>query len=100
MTDALEGVIRTTVGTVLGGFFAWLLAHNIEIDAEAQKALTVGLTALVIVLYYVLVRAVEKHLPTWLRVVLMGVPRTPVYTKPFVGETDGTERGFSAPSPN
>jgi len=27
----------------------------------------------------VLVRAVERHLPTWLRVILIGVPRSPSY---------------------
>lgn len=97
MTDALEGAIRTAVATALGAFFAWLLAHNIEIDAEAQKALTVGLTAVVIVVYYVLVRAVEKHLPTWLRVILIGVPKTPTYQR----LPESTERqGFSEPSPN
>ena len=97
MTDALEGVIRTAVATALGAFFAWLLAHNIEIDAEAQKALTVGLTAIVIVVYYVLVRVVEKRLPTWLRVVLMGVPKTPTYQR----LPEPTERqSFTEPSPN
>lgn len=95
MTDAIEGAIRTTMATGIGAFFAWLLAHNIAIDAEAQKALTVGLTALVIVLYYVLVRAVEKRLPTWLRVILIGVPKTPVYAKREV-----QSNGFEEPSQN
>lgn len=95
MTDAIEGAIRTAMATGIGAFFAWLLAHNIAIDAEAQKALTVGLTALVIVLYYVLVRAVEKRLPTWLRVILIGVPKTPVYAKREV-----QAHGFEEPSQN
>jgi hypothetical protein len=100
MNDALVGVIRTAVTTGVGAFFAWLLTHNIAIDLESQKALTVGLTALVIAAYYFIVRLLEPHLPTWLRVILAGVPRTPSYSKPFVGETDGTERGFAEPSPN
>jgi hypothetical protein len=100
MNDALVGVIRTAVTTGVGAFFAWLLTHNIEIDPDSQKALTVGVTAVVIALYYLVVRLIEPHLPTVLRVILAGVPRTPTYSKPFVGETDGTERGFPEPSKN
>lgn len=100
MNDALIGVLRTAVTTGVGAFFAWLLTHNIAIDPDSQKALTVGITALVIAAYYFVVRLIEPHLPTVLRVILAGVPRTPTYTKPFVGETDGTERGFSEPSRN
>lgn len=99
MNDALVGVIRTAVTTGVGAFFAWLLTHNIEIDPDSQKALTVGVTGVVIVLYYVLVRAVEKHLPTWLRVILMGVPKTPTY-QPLPESDASTRRGFSEPSPN
>lgn len=100
MNDALVGVIRTAVTTGVGAFFAWLLTHNIEIDPDSQKALTVGVTAVVIALYYLVVRLIEPHLPTVLRVILAGVPRTPSYSKPFVGETDGTERGLPGASPN
>ena len=97
MNDALVGVIRTAVTTGVGAFFAWLLTHNITIDDEAQKALTVGLTALVIAVYYLVVRSVEKHLPTWLRVILVGVPQTPTY-QPLADTT--ARQGFSEPSPN
>jgi hypothetical protein len=99
MSDALTSVIRTAVTTGVGAFFAWLLTHNIEIDPEAQKALTVGVTALVIAAYYALVRVVEKHLPTWLRIILAGVPQTPTY-KPLPKVDTSTEHGFTEPSPN
>lgn len=79
MNDAITSIIRTAVTTGVGAVLAWLLAHNIEIDAESQKALTVGVTAIVIALYYLVIRIVERHLPVWLRVILAGVPKTPVY---------------------
>jgi len=99
MNDAIIGAIRTAVTTGGGAFFAWLLTHNITIDDEAQKALTVGVTALVIALYYLVVRLVEPHLPVWLRVILAGVPRTPTY-QPLPEADTSTQRGFSEPSPN
>jgi hypothetical protein len=97
MNDAITGVIRTAVTTGVGAFFAWLLTHNIEIDPDAQKALTVGVTAVVIAFYYLIVRLVEPHLPTWLRVILAGVPKTPTY-KPL--PESAARQGFSEPSPN
>lgn len=99
MNDAVVGVIRTAVTTGVGAFLAWLLSHNIEIDPDAQKALTVGITAVVIAVYYLIVRLVEPHLPTVLRVILAGVPRTPTY-QPLPETDTSTRQGFSEPSAN
>lgn len=99
MNDAITGVIRTAVTTGGGAFFAWLLTHNITIDDNAQKALTVGVTAVVIAVYYLIVRLIERHLPVWLRVILAGVPKTPTY-QPLPDTDPSTKRGFSEPSPN
>lgn len=96
MSDAITGLIRTWVPVGVGAFVAWLLAHNITIDADAQKGLTVAVTAVVIALYYALARVLESRWP-WFGV-LLGSTRQPSYAP--LPQADPAEPGFEEPSKN
>lgn len=80
MNNYALSVIRHVVQVAVGSLVAWLLSLGIDVGAEANTGLTIFLTAVVVGLYYILVRAVEKHLPAWLRTILMGASKVPVYT--------------------
>ena len=81
----VTSVIRTGVQLTVGALVAWLLALGIDVGAEANTGLTIGLTALVVGIYYAVVRLVEPKLPAFLRAILMG-GKPPVYTGPMTPE--------------
>lgn len=94
MSDAVTGLIRTWVPVGVGAFVAWLLAHNITIDPDAQKGLTVAATAVVIAVYYALVRLLESRWP-WFGV-LLGSTRQPTYAP--LPQADPAGSDFEEPS--
>jgi hypothetical protein len=63
MSDGFVSLIRTGVAIVVGALITWLAARNFEVDATAQEALTYGLTSVVTVVYYGLVRWGESQWP-------------------------------------
>jgi uncharacterized Tic20 family protein len=77
MSDGFVSLIRTGVAIVVGALITWLAARNFEVDATAQEALTYGLTSVVTVVYYGLVRWGESQWP--MLGVLLGIPKTPAY---------------------
>lgn len=82
MQDYLLSLIRTWVPIVVGAFIAWLASLGVDAGATANTGLVIGLTGLLIAAYYALVRAIEPKLPAFLRVLLIGAPRAPVYAAP------------------
>ena len=82
MNDYMISLIRTVVPVGIGAALAWLASLGVDAGATANTGLVVGVTGLVIGGYYALVRAIERKLPAWLRVLLIGAPRAPEYAAP------------------
>lgn len=79
MSATIVSLIRTWVPTLVGSLVAWLLVLGIEIDADAQAGLVVGLTGLLVSAYYGIVRVLERRWP-WVGY-LLGVPAEPTYDR-------------------
>lgn len=79
LSTYVVSVLRTTVPAGIGAALAWLASLGIDAGPDASAGLTMGGTAMAIVVYYAAVRAIEPRLPAWLRVVLLGAARTPSY---------------------
>lgn len=83
MSDYLISLIRTAVPAGVGAFLAWLASLGLDLNAESQTSLVVGLTAVMISLYYAIVRKLEKRYPAVGRWFLgAGAGKTPVYAAP------------------
>jgi uncharacterized membrane protein len=63
MSNTFVSFIRTYVPVAVGALISWLVAHDIVLDEEAQTGLTIGLTGLVIALYYLVARLLERKWP-------------------------------------
>lgn len=73
----ITSAIRTGVPLAVGWLVAWLLAHGIDVPAQARDWAVGGLTFAAAFGYYLAVRALEHK---WPQVgVLLGVPIKPVY---------------------
>ena len=81
MSDQFVSLIRTWVPIVVGSLISWLASLGLDVGAQANTGLTIFLTALVIAVYYALVRALEKKWPVVGRF-LLGSSRVPEYTPP------------------
>src|SRR5690606_30686854 len=79
MSAAIISLIRTWVPVAVGSLVAWLISIGIELDAETQAGLVVGLTGLLVFAYYGIVRALERRWP-WVGY-LLGVPAEPTYDR-------------------
>lgn len=79
MPDFLTSLLRTYVPIAVGALVSWLLTLGIELDAETQAGLIVALTGLSQAAYYALVRALEPRLPDWLKRVVLGSSKEPMY---------------------
>ena len=84
MSDYLISLIRTAVPIAVGTALAWLsqtLGIVLDDDSSAQAATVV--TALVIAVYYAVVRKLEQRWPAVGRWLLgLGATKTPVYAHP------------------
>lgn len=69
--------VRTWVPIVVGSFAAWLLSLGVELSAEEQGGLVIGLTGLIVGLYYSLASWLSKKWP-WTGF-LLGSTRQPTY---------------------
>lgn len=79
----LTSVARTVIPTAWGALISWAVYAGIldpALQAQAQAFAGV-LVAVVISVYYVLVRLAEAQAwwPAWLSAVLLGAPTVPVY---------------------
>lgn len=74
--DQLVALIRTVVPAVVGLLLAAAAKANIEIDGAALNGIV---DAVVIGVYYLAVRQLEKRWPKF--GVLLGVPKQPTYPK-------------------
>lgn len=79
MNDTIRSLIRTWAPIAIGAVVAYLATLGIDLDADAQAGLIVGLTAVLQGGYYALVRAIEPHLPDWLTRILLGSATAPEY---------------------
>lgn len=77
MNDFIASLIRTFVPIGVGGVISWLTLEGVEVDAETQTALVVGLTGLLQAGYYAAVRIVALKWPAI--EVLLGTARQPEY---------------------
>jgi uncharacterized membrane protein (DUF441 family) len=83
MSDYLISLIRTWVPVGIGSALAWLATFGVDLDADTQAGLVVTLTAVVIAVYYAVVRKLEQRWPAIGRVLLgLGAAKTPVYASP------------------
>lgn len=77
ISDYVASVIRTVVPTAVGAIIAWLVSLGIELPATAKDILSPALAFGAAILYYLLVRWLEKRWPKL--GILLGVPKQPVY---------------------
>ena len=77
MNQFIIALIRTVVPALVGSLFGWLASVGLELDAETQGGLIVGLVAFFTGLYYAGVTWAASKWPAfgW----LLGVARTPSY---------------------
>lgn len=81
MNDLVLSYIRTWIPVGVGAGLSWLaVKYGIVVPEDISTELTVGLTGLVIVVYYSLVRALEKRWPAFGK--LLGRAKEPVYVEP------------------
>ena len=76
--DSLIALIRTTVPALVGSLFVFLVNWGVNIDSDAQAALSAALVTVVIAVYYAGVTALERNVNPafgW----LLGVPKAPTY---------------------
>lgn len=88
ISDYVTSHLRQFVPTIYGFIASWLVSLGIP-DAvlDAHSALIMAaLTTVLSAAWYFLWRAVEPHLPAWLRRLVLGAARAPRYqptTEPY-----------------
>ena len=78
MDSLVTSFIRTYVPIAVGAGISWLALERIEIDAETQTALAVGLTGVLQSVYYTAVRTIALKWPSV--EILLGRRSQPEYT--------------------
>lgn len=63
MSDFVTSLIRTWVPMLVGAIASYFVTLGIELDAETQAGIIVGMTGLFQAVYYLIVRLVEKKFP-------------------------------------
>lgn len=77
MSSWIVQQVRTWVPIIVGSFASWLLTLGVEMSAEAQGGLVVGLTGLIVGVYYTVASWLAKKWP-WAGF-LLGSTRQPTY---------------------
>lgn len=80
LSDAMIGLIRTFVPTVIGTIIAWLTAQGVLVDSAVEEQLSVAFIGLCVALYYGAVALLERKVNPafgW----LLGYPKSPEYGK-------------------
>lgn len=93
VTAYLTSVARTAIPTAWGALISWAVYAGIlppALQAEAQAFASV-LVAVVISLYYVVIRLAEAQAwwPSWASVLLLGASTVPVYRTQTAPEVTG-----------
>jgi len=91
--DLLISYIRTFVPVAVGSVATWLLTLGVELDAETQAAAVTAGTGVLIAVYYVVARALERKWPAF--GFLLGSQVEPEYAgrgKRIAGEHAPTKR--------
>jgi hypothetical protein len=71
-------LVRTWVPIFVGTLISWLASLGINVDTHTRESFVIVMTALVIGLYYTVVRLLERQFPQL--GFLLGTPQQPVYT--------------------
>jgi hypothetical protein len=79
-SNTVLSLVRTWVPIVVGSLISWLAGLGLNVNDDAQGAMTVLMTAILIGLYYTVVRLLEKQFP-WIGV-LLGAQAQPQYPAP------------------
>lgn len=79
VSNFVRSLIRTYVPLIVGMVAAFFTARGVELSADTQAGLVVGLTGLFSATYYLLVRLVAQKWPAL--EVLLGSSAQPVYAK-------------------
>lgn len=80
MSDTLIAYIRTYVPIAVGSVLSWLfVTYGVVVSDDIKSAAAVGLTGIVIALYYALVNLLTKLNPFFGN--LLGVKKKPTYTQ-------------------
>jgi hypothetical protein len=81
MSDLVLSYIRTYVPIGIGALLSYIAVRwGIGVPEDVSKEVAVAVTALVVALYYGIVRALEKKWP-WFGT-LLGAKKEPVYVEP------------------
>lgn len=80
MNAFITQIIRTASSYFLGILFTWLLSLGFDFPQEIKDQLYLALPVFIGSLYYIGIAALEKKVP-WIGW-LIGVAKTPVYSKP------------------
>ena len=90
--DVGVSIIRTVVPSLWGAALTWLATQIPALEPVLNQPGMVGLGGVLavalIALWYTLFRSIEKKLPAWLTVLVLGSNRPPTYRPPAV--VDGT----------
>lgn len=79
MQSTITSFIRTYVPVAVGSLLSFLLVKfGLELDAETTTNLTAALTGVVIGVYYLVARTLEKKWPQ-VGTILLGSSKQPVY---------------------
>lgn len=86
LTNLGISIIRTVVPFAWGWALTWVASQIPLLEPALNAPAVIGLAgALEVILgglWYTLMRTLEKHLPAWLTVVVLGANTPPVYVRP------------------
>lgn len=90
MPGYLTSVLRTVIPAAWGWLVAWLVSKGWATPELAEElgswslALTGGVVVVATAVWYAVWRRVESHLPVWVRALVLGAPKAPIYTETTV----------------
>ena len=66
MPDFLKPYLSRIIATIIGSFFAWLTAKNINVDADTQQQAMAAITGVATVIFGVLYAVFHKIVDKWI----------------------------------
>lgn len=76
------GLVRTAVPAVWGWLLGLLVSWGLHLPASAAGPAQALITVALVVVWYAVWHAYERHLPPWLTRMIMGANTAPSYTAP------------------
>lgn len=84
MSDYVTSLVRTWVPVLVGSMLAWLAVNlGFVVDEQTQTGIVLGLSGVLISLYYAVVRWAAKRWPR--AELLLGAAKQPTYQPPSGG---------------